>query len=519
MPATPDSSPEPSETSRWWSFAKLARPKIFSYAHAAAWLLLVITLLRFWYATRLELVGDEAYYWLWSKNLDLSYFSKGPGVAWTIALGRTLWGDTVFGVRFFAVLLSAGTGVVIFLLARKLFSERVAYWSLVAVLGIPLYSVGSILMTIDPLSVFFWAAAALVFWRAKDSTHPGPWAATGLLIGLGMLCKYTNVAQLLCFGLFCALFPPYRRHLGRHFWIMVAVALLSLAPVLLWNSRHEWVTFEHLWHRGSLDQPWRFSPRECFQFITGQFLVLTPFIAGGLVTAVVWAFRHGRSTAHAKELAYLLCLTLPLIFFYTILSLNESGEANWTSQAWVTGIILLVAVWQPWMDKSTPLRRLALTGLVLALLVTLLFHLASLAHTGFRPLDKLFARTRGGADLARQISTIQQQNGATFIVANKYPIASLLSFYLPGQPRTYLPRDPGRRNQYTYWPDYSDGFLHESAIYVTDSTEMPPSLLKDFANVQLLKKTETIYRGRPVHSYSIYLLREFGADPSPAPIP
>src|SRR5471030_932777 len=69
--------------------------------------LLGLTVFRLWYITRIGLVPDEAYYWLWSKHLAASYRDKGPGVAWTIALGTWLFGDTPFGVRFFAVLLSA----------------------------------------------------------------------------------------------------------------------------------------------------------------------------------------------------------------------------------------------------------------------------------------------------------------------------------------------------------------------------------------------------------------------------
>src|SRR5206468_1717509 len=48
----------------------------------------------------LELTGDEAYQWLWSKRLALSYYSKPPLIAYTQFLGTSLWGDTAFGVRF-----------------------------------------------------------------------------------------------------------------------------------------------------------------------------------------------------------------------------------------------------------------------------------------------------------------------------------------------------------------------------------------------------------------------------------
>jgi hypothetical protein len=41
----------------------------------------------------LDLSGDEAHYWEWSRQLDLSYYSKGPLVAYVIAGGRALLAD------------------------------------------------------------------------------------------------------------------------------------------------------------------------------------------------------------------------------------------------------------------------------------------------------------------------------------------------------------------------------------------------------------------------------------------
>ena len=90
----------------------------------------VATVFRFWFSTRMQLVGDEAYYWLWSKHLAASYRDKGPAIAWTIALGTKIFGDNVFGIRFFAVVCSAATGWLLFLLARRLYDERTALWCL-----------------------------------------------------------------------------------------------------------------------------------------------------------------------------------------------------------------------------------------------------------------------------------------------------------------------------------------------------------------------------------------------------
>ena len=83
----------------------------FNATLVALSLLAIVTMFRLWYATRcLGLVGDEAFYWLWSKHLAASYTDKGPAIAWIIAAGTWLFGDTTLGIRFFGVLLGAGTG-------------------------------------------------------------------------------------------------------------------------------------------------------------------------------------------------------------------------------------------------------------------------------------------------------------------------------------------------------------------------------------------------------------------------
>src|SRR5260370_40147256 len=140
------------------------------YARWAAAILVVGTIFRLWYSTHLELVGDEAYYWLWSRHPDFCYLDKGPVIAWFISAGTALFGQTVFGIRFFATLLALGTGAGIFLLGRRLFSDRVAFWTVVLAALTPLFAVGATLMTIDTVYIFFWTFAALSFWQAQDDT-------------------------------------------------------------------------------------------------------------------------------------------------------------------------------------------------------------------------------------------------------------------------------------------------------------------------------------------------------------
>ena len=53
----------------------------------------------------LDLSPDEAHYWDWSRHLDLSYYSKGPLVAYLIRAGCVTagfpqWDFTVLGLHF-----------------------------------------------------------------------------------------------------------------------------------------------------------------------------------------------------------------------------------------------------------------------------------------------------------------------------------------------------------------------------------------------------------------------------------
>src|SRR5262245_45599322 len=61
-----------------------------------------VTVLRLVYIFWLcpyNLVEDEASYWEWSRRLDWSYYSKGPGIAWAIRAATALLGTSEAAIR------------------------------------------------------------------------------------------------------------------------------------------------------------------------------------------------------------------------------------------------------------------------------------------------------------------------------------------------------------------------------------------------------------------------------------
>src|SRR5262249_12160030 len=112
----------------------------------------------------IELSKDEAYQWLWSKHLALSYYSKPPGIALIQFVGTSLWGDTQLVVRFFSPIFAALFSLVMLRFFARELGARMAFLFLIIIMCAPLPSVGSILMTIDPPLVLCWTLAMVSGW-------------------------------------------------------------------------------------------------------------------------------------------------------------------------------------------------------------------------------------------------------------------------------------------------------------------------------------------------------------------
>ena len=253
--------------------------------------LIVLTVLRLVYIAHVGLMPDEAYYHEWSQRLDWWYFSKGPGVALAMRASTAIFGHTEFGVRFFAPLLALGTMLLLHWLAKRLYDERVAFWTVLVASVTPIFNAGALLMTIDAPSIFFWAAALCTLWLAleKSPAFSGWWPLSGLLIGIGWLFKMTNAEMLPCLLFLLLLTPRYRRELLRPgFWSTLLVFVPFTLPFFFWNFANGMPTTTHLAARGGLDTPWWQIDWEKFgEFVALQFGVYSPLIFYAMMAALV----------------------------------------------------------------------------------------------------------------------------------------------------------------------------------------------------------------------------------------
>ncbi|HWL51703.1 MAG TPA: glycosyltransferase family 39 protein [Chthoniobacteraceae bacterium] len=432
--------------------------------------LLLLTGLRLYVGGQSELSPDEAYYFQWAQRLDWAYYSKGPGVAAVIRAGTELFGATERGIRFFSPLFALGTCLVLYGLARRLYSESVATWVVLLLSLTPIFQVGSVVMTIDTISLFFWAAALWSFWLALER-HPRwnwYWPLTGALIGLGFLAKYTNAMQLLSIVLILALTPRFCRELYRPgFLSLLGVFLLALIPPLVWNAKHAWITLHHLSERGSLDTGFSINPGEWFVFLGIQFGVYSPLVYGAMLAALYWGCRDARF--HFKP-RFLVLFALPLLILYYGLSIKKAGQANWTGPSFLSLGILTVALWHTLAERKVWARRYVAVGLSLALLTSLVvLNVDAIRAVGF-PLSYTKdpgARLRGWKTVAiaveKERRRLEAETGKPiFLIGNKYQTAATVGFYLPGRvdgpgyPPVFIAESQAIENQFSFWPRYDE---------------------------------------------------------------
>lgn len=510
-------------------------------------LLGVLTVLRLLLCGSFELSPDEAYYYQWALRPDLSYYSKGPGVAMTILASTSLWGATEFGVRFFSPLLGLGTSLLVFGLARRIYDERVGFWAAVLAQCLPIFNVGSLLMTIDPLSIFFWLLAIWSFWRAleKSSSSPLPWwLLTGLAIGLGALCKYTNLALYLSIALILASVPAWRVHWRRPgLYLALVVTLLCLIPPLVWNQRNNWITLLHLSERGGLESKFSIHLEQPFAFLGAHLGVYSPLIFIALMGSFgvgLWYFRDHRKTA------FLIAFAAPLIFLYFFLSLKNAGEANWTAPALVTLSIFATRDWLRRLERRPAFRPWALAALLLgAALSILLLGSESLRRLGVPwsyqrdPGGRLQGWVESGQVVAEVRREVEKKNGAPiFLIANKYQTAAALAWYLPdkpvlrpGDPPVFIPESQMIQNQYSFWPSYDtfdeateeeldpfnteaagvNRFAGRDALYITDRPEGKPAdaLIRGFERWELIGDREIRKNGLLVRTLRFFICRNY----------
>ncbi len=472
-------------------------------------LLLGGALLHVWYLIAdcpLDLSGDEAHYWEWSRHLDWSYYSKGPLVAYIIAAGRVLFGglsqqllgNEVLAIRGPAVLLSVGTGLGLFVLVNQtLRSSRLALAAVAITFTIPILAVGAILLTIDaPLSFcHIWALVAC--HRGLHTGRLWPWLIAGVLIALGILAKYTMVLIFPIVGLAILCEPQWRKYVPRLGpWLALAIGTLGFVPILIWNAQHNWVSFRHVAGQAGVSGGRAIFPLGPLEMLGGQLAVVGPLwllMMFGAVWNAIRALQPQPSEHHtAADTRLLLIATLAPWCLFVAFSFITKIQPNWPVLAVFPGIaLMLLALRRDWnaINQRRRVTLLLIAATALGGTTVIVMHRTEYLMPVFRWLARNeppwnltpcarydpTSRLRGWRELGQAVGEVRDEMHATgrnpFIATDDYQVASQITFYCPGNPPVYCFQASlgDRQSQYDMWKNPirdADPFIGRPVIYV-----------------------------------------------------
>lgn len=371
-------------------------------------LVLGLTLLRTAYLFLLcpyDLVEDEANYWQWSRNLDWSYYTKGPGIALAIRGATEVFGTSEAAIRMVAVVSNMVATLAVAAMAglaagrierprgvRRTSAEatlarderpplrldsRVAFFAACGFQLTPIFQAAGMLATIDGPYTACWGVACLGAMLAMLFARRWGWLLCGAAIGVGFLAKYTILLLLpglLLFAIVCRSELVLGRHWRRYALAGGVLMFAGFMPVVVWNQQNDWATIAHLLgHLGirggdvpvtqgdALHGGWHYDPRWTLTYLVSQIGMVGPLL---ILAACVTVARLRRvpmnppspiapscveqplramTYRHPIGTLFFICCAAPILIFYLLVSFVAEPEGNWAMGAYVT--LLSLAGW------------------------------------------------------------------------------------------------------------------------------------------------------------------------------
>jgi 4-amino-4-deoxy-L-arabinose transferase-like glycosyltransferase len=496
--------------------ASASEERLLPGSRSVLWILGIGLLVRSIIAWKLPPGYDEAYYYLYTQNPAWSFFDHPPLVAVTTALGIWLSGEAVsqLTIRVGTLLTHTATLGLLYLAARRLFGEAIGRIALLLASIVPIFIVafGSLTLPDVPL-MFFWVA---VLWGSAEEFF-GAWDGTdgtqvyrptyrlaiiALLVGFAFLGKYHGA--LLGAGLvgFCLTAPPFRRALWSP-WLLLGLAgfAVTIAPVILWNASHNWISFT--FQAGRSVPATQYNLVRLLEVVGVQCLYLFPtlgvpllWVSGRDLLQQIRSPFIRRVRPSSPEILLkkrlVLWLSAPVFLPFTLIGGYRQVLPTWTMPGWFVATILLAIAVDRWHHKAPKITRRWLTGTILTIPVILaiaLFHVSDgIAQKpsqnailgGILPANQdpsiqlldviqLRDRIRQDPKLMRALAS------SDFTFSNRFHLAGHFAMAL--DPLFPLPMTCFDRNDmrgFSYWSSASD-WVGKTGLYLTtDEFQTPP---------------------------------------------
>lgn len=424
--------------------------RFFGTAAGAAAVVAALTLVRLAVAGYAPLTEDEAYYRLWALHPAFGYLDHPPMVAWWMAGGMAVAGDTALGVRLVSVLSVVVGSLALWRSAMIVAAdERTAARAVIWFNATLLVGIGSVIATPDQPATLFWG---LALWAVLEKVRAGEgrwWLAVGLFAGLGLQSKYSMLFLGAGLVLWLVVSAERRRWLlDPWLWAGGLLAMLLFAPVIAWNAAHEWASFEKQFGRAAASE-WTLAYLP--ELLGGQIGLLGPLMVPFVVAGLWLAGRRRQPAVEPAERertgeagrSLLVLSSIPFALYLVVHALHDRVQANWPAPLYPAFALIAADAAARTGDLHGRTGRVlsalrawvAPVGIVTGLVAfLLLMHPSGFGLAGLDPAR----RYRGWDAAAAEIEAKRLEAGAVWIATGAYGPTAMLSWELKGVPVVQL---------------------------------------------------------------------------------
>jgi hypothetical protein len=258
---------------------------------------------------------DELYYLACADRLAWGYVDHPPLSIAVLAAWRAIVGDGIVALHVLPAIIGALVVWLVGRLAIAMDGGRLAVaLACVAMITAPSRIGFDHYVSMNGLDALAWVLAALLVVRVHASGERRDWIALGVVLGLGLLNKWS----VLWFGAGLAIalvatpwrtalrIPPWAAHGGP--WLAAGIAGLLFAPNLVWQALHGWPTLEFM--QNALAEKYVRLP---LADLAREVVLLVGPAAAPLWIAGAVAPFVGRSLVRARPIAIVFVTTVVIV--------------------------------------------------------------------------------------------------------------------------------------------------------------------------------------------------------------
>ena len=467
--------------------------------------LLLFIMIKVFFLLYSKPLPDEAYYWLWSKNIGLSYFDHPPLAAWLQAFLHSFSDNNYVSIRALPVV-SLGIVLTILILWQRHLSKRLTYGmclkSIVLFLAFPIYTIFFSISFPDHLLITLLFASSFylfLYFKSIDELRNGIhyWYLAVFLFSLALLTKYNAV--LLGVGVLTYI-VYHKKKIGGpssgHIVNSIFIIFLTQTPVLTWNLSNDFSSFSfHLGER--LDQGTNLLTivRNIAGFLLGVLFAFSPIFIYNLKNNHPFINHSDERKNFITMSKFVLVFSLTFCIF---LSFFTNVLYYWLTPATVLLIPFLINILRSKVSQYVHISY----GLVISLILVINISIYPISAF-FGNVDRETAILFGWEKIIEVVEKEKKLTGLEKVIFSDYRLGSLYIFYSGDFEADVVMEE--RRTQFDVWRDKKEAFATNSLIIVDNDFPIGKKISSSFETIKFIRDIEIYIGNKLLRKYQVFL--------------